>query len=242
LSLFTDKIVCISENARLSLLKRERLRSDKAIVIPNGLNTDRFQIVKTDGKKSNVHRRIGIVARFFEQKGHIYFVEAARQIVKLNSNVEFVFIGDGYLRPSIEQKVNECGIQNYCTFLGNRSDVHELLQTLDVFVLSSLWEGLPISLLEAQYFGIACVVTQVGGNPEVVRNGYNGLLVPPRDPDALAHAILRVIQDDTLTNELSIHGQEMFREKFSIDKMVDSYLELIYGVLQEKYQGYRNNV
>ena len=156
--------------------------------------------------------------------------------------MEFVFIGDGYLRPSIEQKVNECGIQNYCTFLGNRSDVHELLQTLDVFVLSSLWEGLPISLLEAQYFGIACVVTQVGGNPEVVRNGYNGLLVPPRDPDALAHAILRVIQDDTLTNELSIHGQEMFREKFSIDKMVDSYLELIYGVLQEKYQGYRNNV
>jgi glycosyltransferase involved in cell wall biosynthesis len=237
LSSFTDKIICVSEQARQSLLKIEKTKLDKVLVIHNGLDTSRFSSVKeTDKKENDKRKRVGIVASFSEVKGHVYFVEAAAKIVKFYKNVEFIFVGDGNLRPKIEQKVSEYGLDTYTRFLGVRSDVGDLLQTFDVFVLSSLWEGLPISLLEAQYFGVASVVTNVGGIPEVIENEYNGLLVPPRNPDAMASAILRVLNDDKLRNNLGSHGSEIFTQKFSIEKMSNAYLYLIYDILSSKRQ------
>jgi glycosyltransferase involved in cell wall biosynthesis len=126
----------------------------------------------------------------------------------------------------MEEKAAVLGLSPYCRFLGFRSDVQELLRSFDVFVLSSLWEGLPISLLEAQHFGVAAVVTDVGGIPEVVTDGYNGLLVPSKDPGALASAILRLLANDALRNELAEHGKRVFAERFTSEKMADAYLGL----------------
>jgi glycosyltransferase involved in cell wall biosynthesis len=97
--------------------------------------------------------------------------------------------------------------------------------------LSSLWEGLPISLLEAQFFGIASVVTDVGGNPEVIKNGHNGLLVPPRDADKMADAILRIIIDEDLRNELGLKARQIFAERYSLKKMATNYLNTIHGIM-----------
>jgi glycosyltransferase involved in cell wall biosynthesis len=231
LTIFTDKIICISENARRSLLQIEKPRPDKVVVIPNGLNTERFKNPRNNTKVKNDTKRVGIVGRFADQKGHIYFVDAAARIVRAYKKVEFIFVGDGPLRMMIEKKVKEMGIDKYCHFLGVRSDVDALLQSFDVFVLSSLWEGLPISLLEAQYFGIASVVTAVGGNCEVIRNEYNGLLVEPKDSHALAAAILRLLNDDKLRNELGLRGKEVFEEKFTIERMAESYMGLIHTIV-----------
>jgi glycosyltransferase involved in cell wall biosynthesis len=238
LSMFTDKIVCISEVAKQSLLKMENPKIDKVVVIPNGLDIGRFSAITNKQKVQDGVKRVGIVGRFYEQKGHIYFVQAAAKIIQSFKNVVFIFIGDGPLRPMIEQKVREYGIEKYCYFLGIRSDVGELLQTFDVFVLSSLWEGMPISLLEAQYFGVASVVTAVGGNPEVIKDGYNGLLVPPKDSDALASAILRVINNDEFRYVLGQHAREVFYQNFTIEKMADKYIDLIFSILHSK--GYFN--
>lgn len=237
LSSFTDKIICVSEQARQSLLKIEKTKLDKVLVIHNGLDISRFSSVKeTDKKENDKRKRVGIVASFSEVKGHIYFVRASAKIVQSFRNVEFIYVGDGPLRPIIEQKVKQYGVDTYSYFLGFRSDVGDLLQTFDVFVLSSLWEGLPISLLEAQYFGLASVVTEVGGVPEVIKNGYNGLLVPPKDSEAMASAILRVLRDNKLRNNLGLYGKEVFKQKFSIEKMSNAYLDLIYDILSSKRQ------
>ncbi|NJD57600.1 MAG: glycosyltransferase [Nitrospirae bacterium] len=227
-ALFTDKIVCISEEARRSLLDIEKHQPDKVVVIRNGLNTERFTAgsnVLRD--RRNMKKRVAIVGRFTEQKGHIYFVEAISQIIRSYQDVEFVFVGDGPLRSMIEAKVDERYLRDFCHFLGVRSDMDQLFPSFDMFVLSSLWEGLPISLLEAQYFGVASVVTDVGGNAEVVQNDYNGLLVPPRDAGALATAILRVLNDDLLREKYSSNGRKVIEQRFSIDQMTTSYLDLI---------------
>ncbi len=234
LTLFTDKIVCISRSSQASLLEIERTDPSKVVVIPNGLSTDRFGHEKDTTVARDGTLRVGIVGRFSEQKGHTYFVDAAAIIVRAYKNVEFVFVGDGELRPMIEERVHSCDIESYCRFIGVRNDVPSLLKTFDVFVLSSLWEGLPISLLESQYFGVASVVTDVGGNPEVIKDSCNGLLVPARDPDALAGAILRLLTDDVLRRDLGKRGNEVFHSKYSVDSMATSYLDVIKEIISSK--------
>ncbi len=242
LTKFIDKIVCVSENAKNSLQKLERVKHTKVVVIPNGLSTDRFSFAPMKrGARPSV-KRVGIVGRFSEQKGHIYFVAAAASIVQAYKNVEFVFVGDGPLRPQIEEKVRELGIEAYCHFYGERSDVGRILQSLDVFVLASLWEGLPISLLEAQYFGVASVVTDVGGNSEVIKNRQNGLLVPPKDPEAMALAVLQILSDDNLRHNFGINGRELIDRKYVLDKMVDSYLDLIADIMRQPQKNDRRLV
>lgn len=234
LSMRTDKIICVSENAKKSLLEIERPNIDKVVVIPNGLDIERFSNLKPKQNIKKSVKRIGIIASFKEAKGHIYFVRAAAKIIQSFKNVEFIFVGDGSLRQMIEQKVREYGIEKYCHFLGNRSEVGEILETLDVFVLSSLWEGLPISILEAQYFGIASVVTNVGGNSEVIKDGYNGLLVPPKNSEALSAAIIKVLHDNKLRSFLGSNAREIFKHRYSIETMANAYLEQIYNILQYK--------
>ncbi len=234
LSTFSDQIICISENAKQSLLRVERINPAKVAVIPNGLNTDRFSEVHDSREKQKGPKRVGIVSRFYEQKGHIYFIEAAARVIKSFVDVEFIFVGDGTLKAFIEQKAEELALSKYCKFLGYRTDVDQLLQSFDIFVLPSLWEGLPISLLEAQYFGIAAIATDVGGIPEVITNGYNGLLVSPKDPASLAAAMLKVLNDDNLRNELGLHGKQVFARKFGADIMANAYIKLISEIHRSK--------
>lgn len=234
LSIYTDKIVCVSEKARQSLLEIEHVKSEKVQVIRNGIDVNRFLSSHPRRNRNDKKKRIGIVSRFSIQKGHIYFVEAAEQIVKLFKDVEFIYLGDGPLRQTIEQKVREYSLDKYSHFLGVRSDVSSLMQSFDVIVLPSLWEGLPISLIEAQYFGVVSIVTDVGGNAEIVEDGYNGFVVPSKDPSALAMAILKTLQDDELRYSLGINSKKVFAKQFSINKSSTEYILLINSILNRK--------
>jgi glycosyltransferase involved in cell wall biosynthesis len=232
LSTFTDKIICVSEKAKQSLMEIEKIKPDKICVIHNGLDTSCLSPINKDQNR-NGKIRVGIIASFTEQKGHVYFVDAAARVVESFKDVEFIYIGDGPLRPSVEKKVMEYGLDKYSRFLGARLDVGDLLKTLDIFVLSSLWEGLPISLLEAQYSGIPSVVTEVGGNPEVIEDGYNGLLVPPKDSEKLATAIFRVINNNKLRNDIGLNAQKVFNQNFSVDKMTNNYLNILDTIISK---------
>src|SRR4029453_11595231 len=124
-------------------------------------------------------------ARLHPQKGHEYLLAAAAQI----PDATFVLAGDGPLRSELEVRARELGIAGRCLFLGERADVPDLLAAADLFVLPSLFEGLPVSILEAMAAGRPVVATAIGGTDEVVTTEQTGLLVPPRDPVAIAAAI-----------------------------------------------------
>lgn len=230
LSVFTDKIVCVSQNALNSYRDILRVSYDKLITIDNGLDVSRFHMAGRNISSFGQKKRVGVVANFSMAKGHLYLVDAATQIVNRYRNIEFILVGDGPLRHKIQEKVHVAGLKDYFQFLGSRRDVGDLLKTFDIFLLPSVFEGLPISLLEAQFFGLATVATNVGGIPEVIKDGYNGLLIPPRDPSSIANAVLRLLMDDHLRNKLGIKARNVFNSGFTLQIMVEKYLNLIYSL------------
>jgi len=122
------------------------------------------------------------VGRLATQKGHSYLLEAIARVVNEFPNAKFLFAGDGPLRAELETRVDALNIRNYVWFLGIRNDIPLLLSMCDGFILPSLWEGLPIALLEAMYAGLPVIATDVEGVDEIIKDGENGLLVPPADP------------------------------------------------------------
>ncbi len=167
------------------------------------------------------------VARLDEQKGHRYLLEAAAQI----PDAQFVLAGDGPLRLSLEAQARSLGLEERVKFLGYRTDISDLLADCDVFVLPSLYEGLPLSVLEAMSAGRTVIATHIGGTDEAVIAGETGLLVPPADSVALAAAIRSVLADRSFAQRLAQAGRARVEREFSATTMVkqvtDVYTELL---------------
>jgi glycosyltransferase involved in cell wall biosynthesis len=171
------------------------------------------------------------VARLDEQKGHHYLLEAAVQVPE----AQFVLAGDGPLRASLEAQARSLGVERQVRFLGYRKDVSELLANCDVFVLPSLYEGLPLAILEAMWAGKPVIATQIGGTDEAVITGETGLLIPPADPVALATAIRTILADQSLAQRLASAGRARVEQEFSAKKMVQQVTH-IYDELLEKHK------
>jgi glycosyltransferase involved in cell wall biosynthesis len=214
----------------------------KVFLIPNGVEIKVFteanqSLVEALAQEWKIRSHtpvIGTLARLHEQKGHSYLLDAVAQLRREIPDVKALVVGDGELRPSLEQRTQALRLSDSVIFTGTRRDVPEILALLDVFVLPSLWEGLPIALLEAMAAGLPVVATRVGGVPEVVVDGETGLLVPPRDPDALSEAILTLLQDPDLRQKMGQAGQERVREYFSVERMVEETEALYERLLAEK--------
>jgi glycosyltransferase involved in cell wall biosynthesis len=156
------------------------------------------------------------VARLDSQKGHTYLLQAIRHI----PNAIFVLAGEGLERASLQGQADRLGIADRVTFLGYRKDIADLLASCDLFVLPSLYEGLPLSILEAMAAGKPVVGTSVGGTPEAVLDGQTGFLVPPRNPGALAGAIARLLGDASLRQRMGTLGKLRVGRDFSAPQMV----------------------
>lgn len=172
------------------------------------------------------------VARLDEQKGHRYLLEAAAQVPE----AQFVLAGDGPLRASLEAQTRSLGVEERVKFLGYRSDIADLLADCDVFVLPSLYEGLPLSILEAMSAGKPVIATQIGGTDEVVIAGETGLLVPPANPTALAAAIRSVLTDRSLAQRLASAGRARVEQEFSAARMIQQVIDVYDGLLA-KHEG-----
>src|SRR5262249_14084454 len=172
----------------------------------------------------------GIIARLNEQKAHRYLFDALASIPDLR-DVHLIVVGDGELRETLERQVAAAGMSTRVHVAGGRRDLGNLLGAMDVFVLPSLWEGLPLSLVLAMGAGLPVVTTPVGGVPEVVTHEANGLLVPPGDAAALGAALARVFADRPLRERLSREAPAV-RALFGVDRYVDQIVNL-YDQLME---------
>lgn len=230
LSCMTDKIVAVSDDANEIAISKEKFSKRRVVTIINGIDIDKYcSNIDVAGKKREIGVSdgdfiIGIVARLASEKDHSMLLDAFRIVLDhANQNVKLVIVGDGALREELERKAHSISIADNVIFLGERRDVPELLATFDLFVLSSVTEGVSMTLLEAMAAELPIVATDVGGNAEVVLDNRTGLIVPPRNPEAMAHAMLRIMGDDDMAKQMGIMGKERVYQKFSSEAMSRKY-------------------
>jgi glycosyltransferase involved in cell wall biosynthesis len=174
---------------------------------------------------------VATAGRLSPEKNHLGLIQAAKRVISENPDVYFVVFGEGFLRPDLEKAVADSGIANRFFLAGFRSDVRSLLHESDIFVLPSHTEGLPNVVLEAFACRKPVVATRVGGTPEVVRHGVDGLLGAPGDMAELGAGIIALAADPDLRLRMGSSGYEHVRSAFDYSTQTRAYLEL-YGALQ----------
>ena len=237
-SKFTDAVICVSEADRTQALRHRLADESRIRLIRNGIETtpprsgpawDR-RLLELQ-RKLNLDRPIvGAVARLHRQKGVSYLFRAAETILLAHPEAKIVVVGGGPLETEFRAMTAKEGFGRSVAFLGERADASEILALFDVFVLPSLWEGLPLALVEAAAAGKPIVATDIDGVREVVRNGETGLLVPPRDSAALAAAVLRLLDDPDLARRLAGRARAEVPPLYTVERMVSEtaslYLEI----------------
>jgi len=227
--------VVVNSMAVKRLMENEfRIPAERLRVLNNGVDFERFS--KSGIDRQTLFPTIGLNSKLIvnvanmntEVKGHAVLIEAAKEICAGSSDVYFALIGDGPLRPHLESRVREIGLQDCFRFLGRRRDIPEILSCADLFVLPSFAEGLPNSVLEAAAAGLPVIATQVGGIPEIIEHGASGLLVPPGDKQALVAAVRQFLKDPPFAARLGRAGQQRVRSRFSFDSVI-AQLRLLYN-------------
>lgn len=234
--------IAVCELARQVEIERAGAPPDKVVTIYNGIDVKRF-LPLLSGERTVACQTLnipadapllGTVGRLHPQKGLPDLLIGFQSIKGTYPAAHLLIVGDGECRADLERQAQQLGIAGAVTFAGLRDDVPQLLALLDVFVLTSLWEGLPNAVLEAMGAGLPVVATAVGGTPEAVVNGETGLLVPPRDPDALAQAINNLLHMPDLRRKMGQAGRERVAQYFSVECMVKRTEELYQKLLVEK--------
>jgi glycosyltransferase involved in cell wall biosynthesis len=201
-------------------------------VIENGIDLERYSR-PTD--RSALRKELGLdpsrryvvtIARFHPVKDHAMLLRAFARVAATRPDTDLLLAGDGPLRGELERQAADAGIAGRVRFLGIRSDVPALLQASDIFALTSVSEAASLTLLEAMASGLAVVVTNVGGNPEIVRDGVEGLLVPRGDSEAAATALLRLLNDPVRADAMGTAGRARVESRYQLQRTIDSYLAL----------------
>lgn len=171
---------------------------------------------------------ITCVANLRLPKGHEYLIEALHNLKNTSHDFITLLVGDGPLREKLERLVRELNLERHVLFLGSKAqqEIPNILAITDIFVLSSLWEGLPTAIIEAMAAGCPVVATAVGGIPEVVVDGVTGFLVPPKNVTALAEKIKLLLRDEGLRQRMGQAGAKRVKQQFTIEHMVSKYEEL----------------
>ena len=231
-----------SHLAGQAIVRRGVVPAKKLRVIPNGLDTARF--VWSPDLRKHVREALGVdegsflwlaVGRLEQQKDYPNLLEAFVRVVRERSEAALRIAGEGPLRPALEGTVRRLGLEQRVIFLGVRADVPRLLAAADAFVLASAWEGLPNVVMEAMAAGKPVVATRVGGVPELVEHGKSGFLVPPKDPEALAVAMLRLMAlSDETRARMGEAGQAHVRANYELERVVDKWEALYQELLRQK--------
>jgi len=228
-----QEIVAVSVFSKEALVKKG-IPKNKITVIHNGIPSERndsnvTQKIRDDLKIPAGFLLAGTACRLAAQKGLEWFLRAVAIVMKMHNNVRFVIWGDGPQKEQLHGLATELGIDGCITFPGYRSDIINCLPALDIFVMSSFAEYFSIALLEAMRAGLPIVATDVGGNPEAIENGVHGLLVPSADPQALANAIMRFIDEPRLRSEMADKAKRRFLDEFTVENMIKGTAEWLMG-------------
>lgn len=232
LSLLSDYIVSVSEYTRNKLLEKMPWASPKYRIIYNGIPMDGFDSkdpqLRADLGLQNDDIVIGNVANLYPVKGQSYLIQAMKEVVSEYPEARLLIVGRGEMEHRLKQQVRQLGLEKHIKFLGFRKDVPDLLKLMDIFVLSSITEGFPLSLVEAMATGLPVVATDVGGIREVYELGADIRLTKTEDSHSSAQAIKELIRE---RNFKSQRNHELARRYFSVENMVKNYVALYDSLL-----------
>jgi glycosyltransferase involved in cell wall biosynthesis len=228
-----SKAVCDYLTSR----RPNKLDLSKIHLIYNGID---IQKIKTEGElplnknKSELAERkdlfIGCVGRLTEQKGYPYIIKAMQRVIQRYPNCLLQIVGEGELKEDLHQMVTDLNLVEHVEFLGLRNDVPALMRTWDIFVLSSLWEGLPTVVMEAMISNIPVIATNIPGTNELVINQETGLLVPEKNVDSLVETIISLLGNPGLQNYL-VKNARIHVEQFGMENIARKYYQLYIGNL-----------
>ena len=239
LGLITDRVICISEMVKCFANETQRINASKLITIHNGID-DVFAV--TEKRSSNLRKELGIpanhsvigtIAHLEEHKGLKYLLEAASLLLASKKDISFLFVGEGALRGKLKELCVDLKIEKNVIFAGERSDIPEILSLTDIFVLPSLREGLGLAILEAMACGKPVIATNVGGIPEIVKDGENGVLVLPKNHEVLYRAMNELLGDREKREKMGRIGRRVYDENFRAKTMVEK-IEDLYDFLINK--------
>ncbi|MCX7918797.1 MAG: glycosyltransferase family 4 protein [bacterium] len=233
-----NKIIAVSDAVRHNTIDKLKIPGDKVITIRNGtkileLNPalDKPSILRNLGLLPN-KPVIALISRLIpKQKGHTYFLQAAKLILKQNPKPQFLIIGDGTIRKYLEVLTQQLGIQSDVHFVGWQHNIFDILQSIDICVVPSLWDPLPRIVLEAMAAGIPVVASNVDGIPEAVIDGVTGILVPPANAQRLADACLTLLNHPEKAKQMGYAGRNRAIAEFSSDRHAQEVLKVYEEIL-----------
>ncbi len=237
---FADQVLSVSESHRKKVTNVIGFPHEKIKAIVNGVDTERFfpnpkikeEIRKKLGLK-NGNFCIGTVGSLRPVKNQLLLVNACKAILPHFDQVEVLIVGEGPLESQLKNEVKTLGLSEKIHFAGGQPNIPEILNALDIFVLPSLSEGMPNVVLEAMACGIPTIATAVGGTPEVIEDGKNGILIASEDEPHLIRVLKELIQNQNQRQTIGIEGRKRMLYHFSLKKMVSEY-ELLYNALLQK--------
>jgi glycosyltransferase involved in cell wall biosynthesis len=236
------QIIAVSDQTKNDLIRYERIHPDKITVVFNGIDASmyrnpldrKWKLIEL-GIPENGGPILGFCGRLSGEKGITFLLKAMRLLVDEFPTAILLIVGDGELKTELDNEIHDRNLDKNVLLLGARLDANEIMRILDVFVLPSLREGLPLVLLEAAAASVPIVATNVGGNRLVVDNGVSGFLVEPGKEEALSDALRKLMNDKVARQEFGRVGYDLFKRTFTLDQMVKNY-ETIY----RKYASLKN--
>ncbi|MFK5892534.1 MAG: glycosyltransferase family 4 protein [Pseudomonadota bacterium] len=234
-SFFTDRIVFVSNEARKQFLEAKIVSQKNSIYLPNGVDLKSYLANDINSQQAASNKKIFqiiTVARLEEVKDLPTLIRAAKLLKKslathkLTIQIKFKVVGDGSLKPLLTNLIHESGLNNTVELLGERNDIADILNTCDIFLLTSKSESMPLTLIEAMASGLPIVATNVGGIPDVVDDGVTGLLTPVGDGQKIAENLEHLIFDPNKRISMGKLGRERAISYFSLKTMSEKYMEL----------------
>ena len=239
----TDRIICVCQSEREEALARRLAPAAKLTVIENGIPpptageeiASRAELLAGIGIEAE-GLVVGTIGRYTAQKGQPYLIRAAKRVIARFPKTQFLIMGDGETHGELRRLTTALALDAQCRLRPVPADTRPCHAAFDIFVLPSLWEGSPYTLLDAMAAGRAIVATRVGGVPEMIEHGVSGLLVPARDPEALANGIISLLEDTEMRKRLGGAAREAACGRYALADMVRK-VENLYDACVMSVQG-----
>jgi glycosyltransferase involved in cell wall biosynthesis len=226
---FVDRFLVVSDVLKNRMVREHGIPAEKVIRIYNGIEIDRYLPEKEERSREKIRSEfnmdeetvvIGSLGRLVWQKGFKYLIQAVPEVLKEFPQAKELIVGEGPLRKELEALAERLNVKEHLVFAGFRSDIKEILSAIDILVIPSLLEGFPIITLEGMATAKPIIATNIDGIKEQIIDGESGILIPPRDANAIGEAILKLNRDEKLAQKMGWKARKRVEKEFSAEKMV----------------------